>query len=128
MRRRAVLTGTGVLASSAAMSFPAPAIAQGMLKLKMVTDWPGRSKGFQASAERLAHAIGAASGGRIAIEVFPANTLVKALETFDAVGAGVADMYHSAEYYWQERSPAFTFFTTVAPSRRSTSPPCPGIR
>ncbi len=113
MRRRNVLTGAGALTSATAISFPAPAIAQGKLKLKMVTDWPARSKGLQSSAERLAQAIHAASDGRIAIEVFPANTLVKALETFDAVGAGVADMYHSAEYYWEEKSPAFTFFTTV---------------
>ncbi len=113
MRRRNVLAGTGVLASGAAAGFPAPALAQGGLKLKMVTDWPARSKGLQSSAERLAQAIHAASDGRIAIEVFPANTFVKALETFDAVSAGVADLYHSAEYYWEERSPAFTFFTTV---------------
>jgi TRAP-type mannitol/chloroaromatic compound transport system substrate-binding protein len=111
MRRRYALTGA--LASSAATSFPAPAIAQGLLKLKMVTDWPEGSKGFQSSAERLAHAIRAASGGRIVIEVFPANTFVKALETFDAVSAGVADMYHSAEYYWGEKAPAFSFFCTV---------------
>ena len=113
MRRRDTLTGAGALASSAAVSFPAPAVAQGLLKLKMVTDWPKGSKGFQSSAQRLAHAIDAASGGRIAIEVFPANEFVKALETFDAVSAGVADMYHSAEYYWGEKSPAFSFFCTV---------------
>ena len=113
MKRRDVLICGGALSYGAAVSFPAPALAQGMLKLKMVTDWPERSKGLQSSAERLAQAIQAASNGRIAIEVFPANTLVKALETFDAVSAGVADMYHSAEYYWQKKSPAFTFFTTV---------------
>ncbi|MBS0526097.1 MAG: TRAP transporter substrate-binding protein [Proteobacteria bacterium] len=113
MRRRNVLTGGGVLASGAAANFPAPAIAQGLLKLKMVTDWAKGSKGFQSSAERMAQAIRAASDGRIAIEVFPANTFVKALETFDAVSAGVADMYHSAEYYWENRSPAFSFFATV---------------
>jgi TRAP-type mannitol/chloroaromatic compound transport system substrate-binding protein len=33
--------------------------------------------------------------------------------TFDAVGAGVADMYHSAEYYWEKKSPAFSFFAAV---------------
>ncbi|HEX2891235.1 TRAP transporter substrate-binding protein [Vineibacter terrae] len=113
MRRRSVLAGAGALTSAAAASVSAPAIARGMLKLKMVTDWPARSKGLQSSAERLAQAIHAASDGRIAVEVFPANTLVKALETFDAVGAGVADMYHSAEYYWEQKSSAFTFFTTV---------------
>jgi TRAP-type mannitol/chloroaromatic compound transport system substrate-binding protein len=113
MRRRNVLASGGSLASGALAGSPAPAIAQGLLKLKMVTDWPGQSKGFQSSAERLARAIHAASAGRITIEVFPANTLVKALETFDAVSAGVADLYHSAEYYWTERSPAFAFFATV---------------
>jgi TRAP-type mannitol/chloroaromatic compound transport system substrate-binding protein len=109
MRRRDVLAGAGLLAVSAS----APAIAQGTLKLRMVTDWPAGSPGLQSSAERLAQTISAASGGRITIQVFPANALVKALETFDAVGAGVADMYHSAEYYWEKKSAAFNFFTTV---------------
>jgi TRAP-type mannitol/chloroaromatic compound transport system substrate-binding protein len=113
MRRRKVLAGGGALASGLVVGVSAPAIAQGLLKLKMVTDWSAESKGFQASAERLARAIHAASAGRIAIEVFPANALVKALETFDAVSAGVADLYHSAEYYWTERSLAFPFFATV---------------
>jgi TRAP-type mannitol/chloroaromatic compound transport system substrate-binding protein len=113
MKRRDILVGAGSLAVGAAVSFPAPAIAQGLLKLKMVTDWPAGSLGLQSSAERLAKTISAASSGRITIEVFPANALVKALETFDAVGAGVADMYHSAEYYWEKKSSAFNFFTTV---------------
>ena len=67
MRRRNVLAAGGALASGAAAGSPAPAIAQGLLKLKMVTDWPGISKGFQGSADRLARAIHAASAGRIAI-------------------------------------------------------------
>ena len=109
MRRRDVLAGAGLAASGAAASFPLPSIAQGLRQLKMVTDWPARSPGFQSSAERLAQAIGAASAGRITIEVFPSGALVRPFETFDAVGAGVADMYHSAEYYWEEKSPAFSF-------------------
>jgi TRAP-type mannitol/chloroaromatic compound transport system substrate-binding protein len=32
---------------------------------------------------------------------------------FDAVSGGVADMYHSAEFYWQKHSPGFNFFTAV---------------
>src|SRR5262249_56979938 len=39
--------------------------------------------------------------------------LVSAFEVFDAVSSGVADMYHSAEYYWEKRSPAFNFFAAV---------------
>jgi TRAP-type mannitol/chloroaromatic compound transport system substrate-binding protein len=113
MRRRDILAGAGSLATGATLSFPAPAIAQGRRQLKMVTDWPEGSPGLQSSAERLAQRITTASDGRIAIEVFPAGTLVRAFETFDAVGAGVADMYHSAEYYWEKKSPAFNFFAAV---------------
>ena len=101
MRRRDILVGAQSLAAGAALSFPAPAIAQGLRQLKMVTDWPAGSPGLNPSAARLAERIGTASGGRINIEVFPSGTLVRPFETFDAVGAGVADMYHSAEYYWE---------------------------
>ena len=40
MRRRDILAGAGSLAAGATSSFPAPAIAQGIRQLKMVTDWP----------------------------------------------------------------------------------------
>ena len=96
MRRRDILTGVGSLVTGANLTFPAPAIAQGTRQLKMVTDWPAGSPGLQSSAARLARRIGVASGGRINIEMFPVGALVRAFETFDAVGAGVADMYHSA--------------------------------
>src|SRR5262249_36971265 len=113
MRRRDILVGAGSLAAGATSTFPAPAIAQGIRQLKMVTDWPAGSPGLQASAERLAQAIAAASAGRITIDVFASGTLVRPFETFDAVGAGVADMYHSAEYYWEKKSPAFSLFAAV---------------
>ena len=92
MKRRDILTG-GSLAAGAALGFLAPAIAQGVRQLKMVTDWPEDMPGFHPSAVRFAQTIGAATGGRIKIEVFPAGAFVRPFETFDAVGAGVADMY-----------------------------------
>ena len=113
MRRRDILAGAASLAGGAVVTFPAPALAQGIRQLKMVTDWPVGSPGLQASAERLAQAIATASAGRITIDVFPSGTLVRPFETFDAVGAGVADMYHSAEYYWEKKSPAFSLFAAV---------------
>jgi TRAP-type mannitol/chloroaromatic compound transport system substrate-binding protein len=113
MRRRDVLAGAGSLATAAGSSFAAPAIAQGLRQLKMVTDWPEGSPGLQSSAVRLAQTIGVATGGRINIEVFPSGALVRPFETFDAVGAGVADMYHSTEYYWERKSPGFNFFAAV---------------
>jgi TRAP-type mannitol/chloroaromatic compound transport system substrate-binding protein len=106
MRRRDILTGV-------ALAFPAPAISQGVKRLKMVTDWPAGSPGLQSSAERLAQRIGTATSVRVEVEVYPAGTFVRPFETFDAVGAGVADMYHSAEYYWENKSAAFDFFAAV---------------
>src|SRR5262245_22445192 len=113
MRRRDILAGAGSLATGGTLAFPAPAIAQGIRQLKMVTDWPAGSPGLQSSAERLAQRIGAATGGRLNIEVFPGGALVRPFETFDAVGAGVADMYHSFEAYFEKKSPAFNCFAAV---------------
>jgi TRAP-type mannitol/chloroaromatic compound transport system substrate-binding protein len=113
MRRRDILAGAGSLATGAALSFPTPAIAQGIRQLKMVTDWPEDMPGLQSSAVRFAQTVGAATGGRIQIEVFPAGALVRPFETFDAVGAGVADMYHSFEGYFEKKSPALHFFSAV---------------
>jgi TRAP-type mannitol/chloroaromatic compound transport system substrate-binding protein len=113
MRRRDILAGAGSLATGATLSFPAPAIAQEIRQLKMVTDWPEDTPGFHTSAVRLAQTIGAATGGRMKIEVFPAGALVRPFETFDAVGAGVADMYHTYIGFFEKKSPAFQFFATM---------------
>src|SRR5260370_20094615 len=79
----------------------------------MVTDWPEALPGLQTSAVRFAHTIGVATGARIKIEVFPAGALVRPLETFDAVSAGVADMYSSAETYFEGKARAFNFFAAI---------------
>jgi TRAP-type mannitol/chloroaromatic compound transport system substrate-binding protein len=113
MRRRDILAGGGSFVAGAALNFPAPAIAQGIRQLKMVTDWPEALPGLQTSAVRLAETIGAATDGRIKIEVFPAGALVRPFETFDAVSAGVADMYSSAESYFEGKSRAFNFFAAI---------------
>jgi TRAP-type mannitol/chloroaromatic compound transport system substrate-binding protein len=111
-RRRDVLLGA-TAAVAAAGSVPAPAIAQGIKELKMVTAWPENSPGYQGSAERLARSITAMSDGRFKITVYPANKLVGAFETFDAVSAGVADMYHAGDNYFASKIPALDFFSQV---------------
>ena len=55
--------------------------------------------------------LGAAAA--IATGAVAAGELVGALECFDAASSGAADMYHGAEYYWQGKSKAFSFFTAV---------------
>jgi TRAP-type mannitol/chloroaromatic compound transport system substrate-binding protein len=79
----------------------------------MVTDWPEGTPGLLTSAVSFAQTVGAATGGRIKIEVFPAGALVRPFESFDAVEAGVADLYHSFEGYFENKSPAFHFFSAM---------------
>jgi TRAP-type mannitol/chloroaromatic compound transport system substrate-binding protein len=110
-RRRNVLLGATVTA--AASGLPMPAIAQGVKEFKLVTGFPRDLPGTGATPERLAQSITAMSDGRLKVTVYPADTLVRALEVFDAVSAGAADMYFTDEAYFQDKAPALNFFAAV---------------
>jgi TRAP-type mannitol/chloroaromatic compound transport system substrate-binding protein len=109
-RRREILLGTAAIAAG---SLPTPIIAQGVKGLTMVTSWPEDSIPYQISAERLARSIAAMSDGRLKITVYLANKLVGAFDTFDAVSAGLADMYHSGDNYFGSKVPALNFFSEI---------------
>jgi TRAP-type mannitol/chloroaromatic compound transport system substrate-binding protein len=79
----------------------------------MVTDWDTNQPGWWLSAVRLAQSITAISDGRLKVTAYPVGTLVRPFETFEAVGAGVADMYHTDEAYFGSKSPALYFFGAV---------------
>jgi len=100
------------VAATGMMAAPAIARAQTM-KWRMVTSWPKRLPGPGMSAERVAERIRALSGGRIDITVYAAGEVVPAFEVLGAVGNGVADIGHTASFYWQGKMPAAAFFTTV---------------
>jgi TRAP-type mannitol/chloroaromatic compound transport system substrate-binding protein len=53
------------------------------------------------------------SGGRLQIQVYGGGELVPALEAFDAVSIGTAQMGHGASYYWAGKAPAAQFFAAV---------------
>jgi TRAP-type mannitol/chloroaromatic compound transport system substrate-binding protein len=80
---------------------------------KMVTTWPPNFPGLGTGASYLANTIAAASGGRLRIKVYGGGELVPALEVFDAVAGGSAEMGHGAAYYWKGKSPAAQFFGAV---------------
>jgi TRAP-type mannitol/chloroaromatic compound transport system substrate-binding protein len=103
----------GAPAIAVAQSLPAPAIAQGVKEFKLVTDWTEGLAGLDTGSQRFARSITAMSDGRLKVTVYPSGTLVRPLETFDAVTAGVADMYHSFDPYFENKSPALYFFGTV---------------
>jgi TRAP-type mannitol/chloroaromatic compound transport system substrate-binding protein len=102
------------LGAAAAGVLAAPSIARAdTLKWRMVTSWPKRLPGPGMSAERIATRIRTLSAGRIDITVHAAGEIVPAFGVLDAVGNGVADIGHTAAFYWQGKMPASNFFTTV---------------
>ena len=107
-------TRRNLLGIGAAAALAAPAIAKAATqKWRMVTSWPKRLPGPGMSAERIAERIKTLSGGRIDITVHAAGEIVPAFGVLDAVGNGVADIGHTAAFYWQGKMPAAAFFTTV---------------
>ncbi len=80
---------------------------------KMVTTWPPHFPILGERAELIAEMINKMSAGRIKIQVYGGGELVPALEVFDAVSQGVAEMGHGAAYYWAGKVPAAQFFTGV---------------
>src|SRR6202165_2061194 len=102
----------GAAGMSAAVAMPAVATAQAR-RWRMVTSWPKRLPGPGMSAERVAERISALSGGRLQVTVQAAGELVPAFEVLDAVGGSVAEMGHTAAFYWQGKQPAAAYYTTV---------------
>ncbi|WP_296270395.1 TRAP transporter substrate-binding protein [Pseudomonas sp. UBA6323] len=80
---------------------------------KMVTTWPKNAPGTGTAAERLAERVNAMSAGRLTIKVYAAGELVPALEVFDAVSRGTAELGHGTPYYWKGKVPAAQFFGAV---------------
>lgn len=107
-------TFTIAAGAAAAGIIAAPSVARAQtLKWRMVTSWPKRLPGPGMSAERVAERIRTLSNGRLDISVSAAGEVVPAFEVLGAVGGGVAEIGHTASFYWQGKMPAAAFYTTV---------------
>ena len=82
-------------------------------KWKMVTSWPKNFPGLGTGANLFAEQIDLMSNGRITVEVYGGGELVGALEVFDAVSRGTAEVGHSASYYWVGKDEVAQFFTAI---------------
>ena len=121
MKRRDLLAAAGVGLAASALAgcqqhtdgaCEQPSAGQGF-NWKMVTSWPKNFPGVGVGAERFAKQVEAMSNGRLKIEVHAAGELVPALEVFDAVSRGTAEMGHGAAYYWRGRVAAAQFFCAL---------------
>ena len=113
-QRRDFLKGVAATgAVAAASTIGAPAIAQDVKELKMVTSWPKNFPGLGTAPARFAQRLEAISGGRFKVKIFAGGELVHPLKCHDAVQEGTADLYHSADYYYQGKLKGYAFFTAV---------------
>ncbi|MFE8070506.1 TRAP transporter substrate-binding protein [Marinobacteraceae bacterium S3BR75-40.1] len=114
----AVVAGLGLSGCNKQESTDQAAAGQGAAKQqtfqwKMVTTWPKNFPGLGTAPERFAENVAEMSDGRLKIKVYGAGEMVPALEVFDAVSQGTAEMGHGAGYYWKGKVPAAQFFSTV---------------
>lgn len=86
---------------------------QPLYQWRLVTTWPKEFPGLGMAPENFANLVNRMSNGRIEIQVFGAGEIVGALEVFDTVSSGAAEMGHGAAYYWKGKSQAAQFFTSV---------------
>ncbi|WP_370280475.1 TRAP transporter substrate-binding protein [Pontibacterium sp.] len=113
MKRRQFIQGAGAATLAAGALASGAAQAAPEFKWKMVTTWPKNFPGLGTGANYLAKLIGEMTGGRVQVKVYGAKELVGALEIFDAVSRGTAEMGHGAAYYWKGKSVAAQFFAAV---------------
>ena len=121
MERRKVLQGiaAGTIALPVALRLLAgkghaqssPATVSGeRYNWKMVTTWPPGFPILGEGCQMLADLCRTMSGGRLNITVYGGGELVPALEAFDAVRQGAAEVGSGAAYYWAGKLPAAQFF------------------
>ncbi len=108
-----VLLLVGCGGEKAATELTTTAAAPQNFAWKLVTTWPKNYPGLGTAPEHLADLVARMSNDRLKIKVFGAGQLIPALEVFDAVSQGTAEMGHGAAYYWKGKTAASVFFTSV---------------
>ena len=79
----------------------------------MVTTWPPNFPILGEGCNLFAQWVNEMSGGRMSIRVYGGGELIPALESFDAVRSGTAQIGHGSSYYWAGKVPAAQFFASV---------------
>ena len=92
----------------------APAIQKDRkFQWKLLTTWPPTLPVLQDGPKLFAEWVREMSEGQLEIQVYGGGELVPALEAFDAVRQGTAEIGHGASYYWAGKVPAAQFFAAV---------------
>lgn len=112
-RRNFIKAGAIGTAGVAITALSTPAIASGKRELTMASFLPKNFPGLGQHTMNFVKAISAATDGRITIKLYGAGELVGGLESFDAASDGTVDIANTAAYYYQGKSKALSFLTSV---------------
>ncbi len=104
---------TGAVAGAGLLPAVSNAASKKKFKWKMVTTWPKNFPGLGTGANHFADVVNEMSGGRLTVKVYGSKELVPAMETFDFVSRGGAELGHGAAYYWKGKVEGAQFFSTV---------------
>lgn len=111
LRRRGALAGIaaalGVAGTARAQTTTAP------IQWRMGTSWPTSLPLLHESAVDFAQAVGAASGGRLTIEVIDPSKHGAPAGLLQAVKDGKFEMGHTTAQYYAAAVPAIDFFTAI---------------
>src|SRR5687767_10061295 len=110
-RRDFLKTGTAAVAGATALSMPQIARAQETISWKFQSTWPAKDI-FHEYAQDYVNRVNEMAGGRLKLELLPANAVAKAFEMQDAVIAGTLDGGHGVCAYWYGKNKAFSLFGT----------------
>lgn len=110
-RRGAIKALASATLAAPAVALATPALSQSRVEWRMVTSWPRNLPGPGVSARRIAERVDALSGGRMVIKLYAAGEIVPALEVFQAVSGGIAQIGHTASLFWGGKLPAAPLFT-----------------
>src|SRR6478752_10619605 len=99
---RSILTLAGALAAAAALTVSAPAQE---IKLTFADQNSPTGWGPAHATYPWVKQIEEAGKGRIKIEVFPSQTLIKGIDMWKGVRSGIADLGWCVQGYWPEQTP-----------------------
>lgn len=98
-----MLAAAGALAAVMALAVPAP--AEDVVKLTFADQNSPTGWGPSHALYPWVKQVEEASKGRIKIEVFPSQTLIKGIDMWKGVRSGIADIGWCVQGYWPEQTP-----------------------
>ncbi len=107
--QQALAVGAGALVVPVQAQPPALIKAGKPIVLKFQSTWPTKDI-FNEFAQDFAKKVNDMSGGELRIDVYPANSIVKAFGIQNAVHKGQLDGGHGVPTYWHDRHAAFSLF------------------